>query len=98
MAIKEEKDIVLDILWRVQEIVGPIFLSHQNIEDLELDIKSDWGGSEIWVDTGKSLRLVKRNYNLIRRWDAGASRKELREKFGISDKTIQRILKEYHRT
>jgi Mor family transcriptional regulator len=96
--MRDENDIVKDILGRVQEFVGPLFLTHEHMRDLELDIKSDWGGDKPRINTARGLRLERRDSNLIKEWDSGAQIKLLVRKFRINERTVWRILEKYGRT
>lgn len=96
--LKDDNDIVRDILYRVQEFIGPLFFTYRDAEKLELDIKSDWGGDRASISRGRELRLQMRDAKLIKKWDAGATYKELRKEFGLTPKTVRRILVKYNRT
>jgi Mor family transcriptional regulator len=93
----DESDIVKDILARVQEFVGPLFFTHQDIQALELEIKNDWGGESVNISNGRSLRLEIRDKKLLQRWDSGVCTRVLCKEFNLDKRTVYRILEKYRR-
>jgi Mor family transcriptional regulator len=97
MAIKDESDIVKDILARVQQLIGPLFFTYRDAINLEIAIKSDWGGDKPSINTARGARIELRDRNVIECWDSGMPTKEIEKKFHISHRMVYRILKKYGR-
>lgn len=91
--LKDDADIVRDILYRVQEVVGTSTLPPEKIRDLEIEIKTCWGGDVIKIRSAKYLRAHLRNRRLLEEWLGGADSGELARKYRISTRTIARVLK-----
>lgn len=96
--IVDESDIVKDILGRVQEFIGPLFLTNDHVRNLELDIKSDWGGDKPRINSARGLRLEIRDLNVIKDWDSGMRMHGMLKKYRVTRRTIERILVKYGRT
>jgi Mor family transcriptional regulator len=92
MAIKEESDIVKDILGRVRAIMGPTFTGDISVK-LESDIRNDWGGDRYYVAQGKDA-ILDRNMSIFEVWGKGeVTIRQLSERFQMSERQIRRILK-----
>lgn len=96
--ITDESDIVKDILGRVQQFVGPLFFTYKDALNLEIHIKSDWGGDKPSINTARTARIELRDHNIIECWDAGVTTKEIEKKFHISHRMVYRVLKKYGRS
>jgi len=92
MAIKDENDIVKDILSRVQAIMGSGFSGDVSVK-LESQIRNDWGGDRHYIARGNSA-VRDRNLTIIELCEKGGiTVKQVSERFQMSERQIRRILK-----
>lgn len=88
-------DIVKDILRRVVEAAQ----SNQGgfgdalAEQIERQIRADWGGTEPYIAHGRVDRIIERNDKIIELWESGhRDVRTLASRFGLSTKQVRRIV------
>lgn len=88
-------DIVKDILLRVIEAAqrGEGGFSDAQAQQIEQQVRRDWGGTEPYIAHGREERIAERNEKILRLWDEGQrDMRMLAQRFGLSTKQVRRIV------
>ena len=86
---------VRDILRRVVDVAqrNEGGFTDMLAEQIERQVRQDWGGTEPYIARGRSDRIIERNDKIIELW-AGGQRdvRMLASRFGLSTKQVRRIV------
>lgn len=88
-------DIVKDILRRVVEAAqrNEGGFCDALAEQIERQVRADWGGSEPYIAHGREERIIARNEKIQQLWDGGTRDvRMLAQRFGLSTKQVRRIV------
>lgn len=90
-----DDDIVRDILARVVQAAqgGQGGFTDAMAEQIERQVKADWGGSEPYIRHDVENRRIERNDKIVALWDSGQRDvRVLATRFGLSCKQVRRIV------
>lgn len=88
-----DNDIVKDILRRVVEAAGGNGFNEVLAGQIEEQVRSDWGGSNLYIPRGSVDRITARNEKIQALYDGGQKdHGMLARRFGLSIKQIKRIV------
>ncbi len=88
-------DIVRDILARVVQAAqgGQGGFTDAMAEQIERQVKADWGGTEPYIRHDVESRRIERNDKIQSLWDQGQRDvRQLATRFGLSTKQVRRIV------
>jgi Mor family transcriptional regulator len=88
-------DIVRDILARVVQMAqhGEGGFTDAMAEQIERQVKADWGGTEPYIRHDVESRRIERNDKIQSLWDQGhRDVRQLATRFGLSTKQVRRIV------
>lgn len=90
-----DDDIIKDILRRVVEASqrGEGGFSDAMVEQIERQVRADWGGTEPYIAHGRDERLQVRNEKILALFTSGErDLRRLADRFGLSVKQVRRIV------
>lgn len=88
-------DIVRDILDRIAEALREGAFSDQLVEQIEIQIRRDWGGDRPYIaKAGESAQaaMSERNASILRDWQAGERAEAIARKYRISRVRVWQIV------
>lgn len=88
-------DIVRDILTRVIQAAqaGQGGFTDAMAEQIERQVKADWGGTEPYIKHDLECRRIERNEKIQALWDTGQRDvRMIATRFGLSCKQVRRIV------
>jgi len=95
VTITNQKDIVLDILRRVQDALAEAKggLTPELVKGVEAGIRADWGGDRVFIAKRRDEEHCNRNSRIFRDYLAGERVKLLSRRYELSERQVLRIIK-----
>jgi len=95
MVSNNRNDIVLDILFRVQEALAEACgeLTPELVKSVEAGVRADWGGDRVFIAKRRGEGHGSRNSRIMRDYLGGERLKLLARRYELSERQVLRIIK-----